>query len=321
MALNPRQLEAFRLVMLRNSVTMAARDLRVTQPAVSRLIRELEAQTGLVLFDRVGNQLLATPEAALLLEEVEKYAVGLRAIESFASDLRSRQTGLLNIAALPAMAFGFLPRFIAEFTRQRPSAKIFLNGMASHLVIDAVLSGQVEVGIASVPRDRPGLRTVVVETASVLLVPNRHRLAGNRTARPQDLAGERIIALAEPNTVSRILSDLLAGITEQPVVTTPLNSIACSLVAAGAGIALVDPFSAADYLDRGVTTVPFKPEIKMRMAIITSAERRISAISTDFIEQFRAHMIETAGRARSPGRTRIPRKTPRPRARPASRKA
>ncbi|HRK19420.1 MAG TPA: LysR family transcriptional regulator, partial [Hyphomicrobiaceae bacterium] len=60
-SLNPRQIEAFRMVMLRGSITAAAQMLNVSQPAVSRLIRDLEVRSGLALFERHGNHLLPTP--------------------------------------------------------------------------------------------------------------------------------------------------------------------------------------------------------------------------------------------------------------------
>lgn len=75
--LNPRQLEAFRLVMQRGSVTGAAAELRISQPAVSRFIRDLEVRSGITLFERTGNHLIPTPEAHLLLVEVERYAFGI----------------------------------------------------------------------------------------------------------------------------------------------------------------------------------------------------------------------------------------------------
>ena len=86
--LNPRQLEAFHWVMMRGSATAAASAMHVTQPAVSRLIRDFELACGLALFERQGNQLLPTPEATLLLAEVERYAMGLQSVERFAADLR-----------------------------------------------------------------------------------------------------------------------------------------------------------------------------------------------------------------------------------------
>ena len=156
MLLNPRQFEAFRLVMLRGSVTGAALALKISQPAVSRLIRDLEVRSGIKLFERRGNHLLPTPEASLLLTEVERYAYGIQAISTFAEDLHKRRRGMLRVVALPAMAMGFLPRFVASFIKGRSLESVHVHGMPSHLVIEAVAAGQAEIGLAANPTRAAG---------------------------------------------------------------------------------------------------------------------------------------------------------------------
>ena len=63
--LNPRQIEVFRWTMSHGTATAAAMELGISQPAASRMLSELEEACGFVLFERRGNQLIPTPEAAL----------------------------------------------------------------------------------------------------------------------------------------------------------------------------------------------------------------------------------------------------------------
>ncbi len=100
--LNPRQIEAFRAVVLTGGVGMAAKLINVTQPAVSRMIRDLQQQLGLTLFERRGTGLVPTSEALSLYAEVERAFVGLERIAQMADELRTRRAGFLRIAALPA---------------------------------------------------------------------------------------------------------------------------------------------------------------------------------------------------------------------------
>ncbi|MBL8326132.1 MAG: LysR family transcriptional regulator [Rubrivivax sp.] len=297
--LNPRQIEAFRWVMLRGSVTGAAAALGVSQPAISRLVRDLETDTGLTLFERRGNHLLPTPEATLLLAEAERYATGLHALTRFAADLRAHRGGRLRVAALPAMAMGFLPRFASKFIEGRERAKMHLSGMPSHLVIDAVQVGQADIGLAAAPPERPGLQIESLDSRAVLAVPSGHRLARRRSVSLPDLAGERVVALSEPTIFSVHTDTLLAGIAHDVVATTPLSGIACALVAEGLGVAIVDPFSVADYLGRGVVAVALQPRFDVRIAMITSAHHRPSALAGEFIEALRAHVSWPAARASS----------------------
>lgn len=287
--------------MLRGSITGAAAQLKISQPAVSRLINDLEVRSGITLFERTGNHVIPTPEAHLLLVEVERYAYGIQAVSTFAQELRNRRRGMLRVAALPAMAMGFLPRFVASFIKGRSLGRVHLHGMPSHLVLDAVATGQAEIGLAAAPPERPGLKLEPFNSHAMVLMPKEHRLARRKSLSARDLASEPFVSLVEPQifATSEIQANL-ADLQRNAVVTTPLSGIACSLVAAGTGIALVDPFSATDFDNRDVVTIPFEPAINIRIAIVTSAHRRLSALSQEFIEAFRAHVAAHTARRKRP---------------------
>ena len=115
MRLNLRQIEAFRAVFQTNSMTDGAALMGVTQPAVSRLIRDLEAVVDLRLFERTRGGLLATPDAVALYREVQRSFSGLDRIADAARNLRQRRTGILTVAASGAPAFHCLPEIIHRF--------------------------------------------------------------------------------------------------------------------------------------------------------------------------------------------------------------
>jgi DNA-binding transcriptional LysR family regulator len=288
--INPRQVEAFRLIMLRGSVTLASKELEISQPAVSRLLRDFELRVGFPLFERRGNHLVPTPEANLLFAEVERSFTGLREIASFAEKISSQRTGALRVVAFPAMAMGFIPRFVGEFISGRELRQVFLHGMPSHLVFEAVATGQAEVGFAAVPFGRPGLTTEPLAARAVAVLPPRHRLAAQQLITPDHLAGEPFISLDDGSLFGAEIKAALAEVPCETVVTTPLSGIACSLVLAGAGIAVVDPFSASDFEDRGLTIRPFRPAINTRIVTITSARNRLSRVAEEFIASMRVHV-------------------------------
>ncbi len=316
MDLNPRQIDAFRLVMVRGSVTAAAQDLRISQPAVSRLVRDLEVRTGLALFERRANALAPTPEAYMLLAEVERYASGLASLGAFVEALRDRRRGSLSVVAMPALAMSFVPRFVAGFVEGRNLGEVMLHGMPSHLVIDAVLRGQFEIGIAAAPPERPGLMIEPIRASAVVALPAGHRLAMRAAIRSSDLENERVITLAEPTILPSPIASSFGRIARERIaVTTPLSGIACNLVAAGVGIAIVDPFSVAEYIAHGVVAVPFMPKLDVRIAIVTNSHRRPSALSREFAAAFLAHAEVVAANAVAGARLRSPRSSTSPGAR------
>src|SRR5687767_3438858 len=87
MALTLRQIDAFRAVMLTGTATEAAQVLGVSQPAISRLVSDFEAELGFKLFDRVGRRVVPTAEAQILIEEVKRVLIGLDQIKETAEKI------------------------------------------------------------------------------------------------------------------------------------------------------------------------------------------------------------------------------------------
>ena len=85
----------------------------------------------------------------------------------------------------------------------------------------------------------------------------------------------------------------LSAMLREATIVTPLTGIACQFVAAGAGIAVVDPFSVAGIADPGLVAIPIEPAIRIRVAIVTSASRRPSNLALEFIGELKKHVATT----------------------------
>lgn len=291
--INPRQIEAFRALMLTGSTTRAAQAMHVTQPAVSRLVRDLQEALGLVLFEKQGNRLAPTREALALYAEVERSYVGLERIAQAAGELRERRAGALRIAAMPALANGVLPRFTGEFLASRASLDVALFGLVSLTVLDWVVSDQCELGFAAAPIQHPAVRVEKMPTARyVAVVPEGHRLATRRVLHPRDFADEPFVAIGPTTPSTFRVADAFsaAGVTRRIRVETPLSIIACALVASGAGVSVVDPFTASEYAGHGVVARPFEPALEFQVAALYPAGRALSPVAREFVDGFARHM-------------------------------
>lgn len=296
--LNPRQIEAFRTVIVTGGITAAAQALNVTQPAVTRLIQDLQYALGLPLFVKRGARLVPTNEALSLYREVERQFVGLERIENAARNLRDGRAGSLRVAALPAFNVGFLPRVVGRYLKQKPDLEIAIYGSISSQVVDWVTSGFCELGFAQLPLDFPGIDIEILPAmAPVAVLPTGHRLAAKAVLAPEDFVDEPFISL-EQSTQLRYRIDALFSahrVARQTRVETPLSMIACGLVAAGAGLSVVDPFTAEEYRGRGVEVRPLRPAVTYDIAIIWGAGRFRSAVALDFAETVRAAALDFAG--------------------------
>lgn len=296
--LNPRQIEAFRTVIVTGGVTAAAQALHISQPAVTRLIHDLQYALGLKLFVKRGTRLVPTNEALSLYREVERQFVGLERIESAAKSLREGQSGRLRIAALPTFNVGFLPRIVGRFMQDRPGLEAAVYGSISSQVVDWVASGFCDVGFAQGPLDFPNIDVeFLAPVPGVAVLPEGHRLAEKSVLGPEDFIDEAFVSL-EQTTQLRYRVDAIfsaARVTRQTRVETPLSMIACGLVAAGAGVTIVDPFTASEYSGRGIVVRPFRPALLYDVGVVWATGRFRSALARDFVDQVRAAVASQAG--------------------------
>lgn len=268
--LQSRQLDAFRAVMLTGGMTSAADMVRITQPAISRLIRDLEGELGFQLFERIGNRLRPTPEAVILFKEVSRHYEGIERIGRLAVDLKKSRTGSLRIACYTGPALSFMSDIIEAFIADRPDVSIFLDTISSETVLELVALLQYDIGISLIEGDYPGLTIEpLLMFSAVCILPASHPLAAKDVITPQDLEGESLICLG-PNSLLGMKTDAVLAAHKVTCTRRIESSLAlsiCNLVSRGLGIGIVDPFAAHFHSDANLCRKPFAPAIPYNFAI------------------------------------------------------
>ena len=296
--INSRQVEAFRATMLTGSVTEAAKLMAVTQPAVSRLLRDFQALLKMELFERRGTGLVPTAAATALYTEVERSFVGLERITAAAEEIRGRRTGSLRIAALPALANGYLPRLAGHFLKERPNLNLAFFGVISPIVVDWVLNNQCDIGFAEIPIAHSGLPSLrLPPLPRVAILPAGHRLATKEVLEPRDFEGETFISLSAGSTGRHLIDQAFNRDDVRRVlrVETTLSEIMCGLVSSGLGVAICDPFTAQEFTNRGVIARRFVPRIDFEFAAVFPAQRSPSPVALDLVEAMRQALAELDG--------------------------
>lgn len=288
MKLNHRQLEAFCAMMDTSSVTEAARRIHVTQPAVSRLLSDLEFQVGYALFTRERNRLTPTPEAVALFEEVDRSFIGLSTIAEAAREIGTFRRGALHVAGLPALALEFLPTTVAEFCADKPDISIALQIHSSQKVLQCVASQQFDIGFAERSVSHPSvISETLFEAPMVAVLPVGHRLANLDRITPRDMAGESFVSLGLNYAIrQRIDAIFLAENVERKLqAETQLSFAAGHLVASGLGVSIIDPVT-ADHLVRLnlVTARPFEPAVMYTYQILFPRHRPRSRLCRAFAD-------------------------------------
>ncbi len=296
--INSRQAEAFRAMMLTGSVTEAAALMAVTQPAVSRLLRDFQALLNMKLFEKRGTGLVPTAAASALYTEVERSFIGLERITAAAEEIRSRRTGLVRVAALPALANGYLPRLTGRFLMERPNLTLSCFGVISPIVVDWVLNNQCDVGFAQVPIVHAGLPSVRLPALPrVAIMPVGHRLAIKSLLIPRDFEGESFVSLTAGSTGRHLIDQAFNRDDVRRVlrVETSLSEIMCGMVSSGLGVAICDPFTALEFEGRGIVMRPFEPRIDFDLAAVFAPQRSPSPVALDLVEEVRQSVLKLAG--------------------------
>ncbi|WP_417607138.1 LysR substrate-binding domain-containing protein [Oceanimonas baumannii] len=282
-----RQVEAFRAVMIAGTTTGAAELLYISQPAVSRLLNDFEAAVQVKLFERHHKRLAPTPEALLLFEEVERSFVGIDRLASMAEELRDFQRGSLKVAAMPAIALGFLPRVMQQFSQSHQGVNLTLQVRSSQQVADWIATQHFDVGIGAINVVDPALAVEVLgEAALVCALPATHPLARKAVIVPEDLRDQPFISLGPEQSVRYKVDEVfkLARVSRQLVLDTQLSHVACSFVDAGAGVALVDPVTALHFPSTNLVYRPFEPWVSFAYHLLYPAHRARSRATLEFSE-------------------------------------
>lgn len=219
--------------------------------------------------------------------------MGLERIAQSARELRERRAGKLRIAAMPALANAVVPRFTGEFLAARESLDIALFGLVSVTVLDWVVSDQCDLGFAAAPIEHPAVRVERMPSARyVAVLPEGHRLARRRVIRPRDLVDEPFVSVGPTTPSTYRVADVFsaAGVARRVRVETPLSAIACALVASGAGVSVVDPFSAAEAQAHGVIVRAFEPALDFQVAALYPVGRALSPVAREYIDGFARHI-------------------------------
>ena len=292
--MNLRQIEAFRAVMTEGSVTQAAVALGVTQPAVSCLINNLEEALGFMLFKRHRGRFQPTGEAEVFLEDADRLLASYSRTVRTARDIRDLKAGSLRIAAMPAVSQNFMPKLIARFVRGRPEINVSLQTRSSIQIKEWVSVQLFDIGFTELPADSPAIDCEPLCVDCLCALPEGHPLAHKDSITPADLAGESLIVPNPEHTVHYQLKAAFdaAGIPWAPHIESRLFAPNCRMVAEGAGIAIVDPFTAHDFSNEGLAFKPFEPRIPYDLGLIYPSLRPRSRLATEFTEDIKSAFRE-----------------------------
>lgn len=252
-----KQLNAFIAIADCQSFSLAASTTGISQPSLSRMLKQLETDIGVELIDRYHRPLQLTESGRFFYDKISALLIEMATITSMTQRL-SGPSKALNIGFVPSVLYGLLPEIIAALKQRYPDIEVNLKDISSYQQIEALKSGDIDVGMGRFAHQDPWIKQILLRHERYMVaLPKSHPLADTRDQRLIDLVNNRLILyhqthLPLPAPIEQSVADDSAPITEPllhlfaqygitPLMTTKVSDlqVALSLVAAGEGITLV----------------------------------------------------------------------------------
>ena len=256
-----KQLNAFIAIADLKSFSAAASKTGLSQPTLSRLLKQLETDMGVELIDRYHRPLHLTEAGAFFYDKISAILTEIDTVTSMTQRL-SAPSAALNIGFVPSVLYGLLPEVIAKLKQSHPDIEVNLKDISSYQQIDALKSGEIDIGFGRFAHQDPWIQQILLRHERYLVaLPKAHPLADSDEQRLIDLANNRLILYHQTHLpistttipikpsneqpsvepVTEPLLHLFAQYGISPFMTTTVSDlqVALGLVAAGEGITLV----------------------------------------------------------------------------------
>lgn len=293
-----RHLRAVLAVAEYRSFVAAAAGLKVSQPALTRTIKQIEAKLGVLLFTRSTREVAATDAgkefAALAERLINDLKIGIESVRERASE----QRGQIIVASVISLASLVSPRLIADFARRFGGVEIhFREGLQSS-VRDDVRSGVADFGVGFVDRlPRLFATERLGEERFHVVLPAGHALAARREVRLRALEDVPLVSLPAESRTRQLLdaAAAAAGITLSHAATANRLPTLYGLVGNGVGLAVLAQSECPRSKDAAVVSRPVSdPRITAEIGIIRLRERDLSPAAASLLATIRAGMKDAA---------------------------
>ena len=276
--------------MLTGSMTTAGAMLGISQPAVSRLIREIEGKVGFALFERQGKKITPTPEAVTLHREVDRSMQALSRIEVAAESIAQSKTDTLRVISTLGISAVYIGDVLRRLEQDFPDATVTLHTGTTPTVVETMLTQQFDLGFGFFPRVVQGLEIEPVnDVEAVCILPKGHALADLKEINVTDLDGVPLICQEkETQTQYKVVSVFRAAEIEPQIrVEANFTLMIYNLVETGLGAAIVEPITAKAMTDRAIEIRPFRPAIRFGSGIAFPTQKPRTDLAQAFAEHFK----------------------------------
>ena len=282
MNISTRQIDAFLALAAQRNFTRAAAQCHLSQPAFSALIRVLEDDLGLRLFDRSTRHVGLTAEGENFRESALRIRAEVDAALASMRDAAQLRRGRVAIALLPSLAAGWLPGVLAQFHARHPGVELDIADMLSEPCIERVATGRADFALAAIRADTPELQAEpFCQDGFHLVCRADHPLATRPLARGaallRALADWPFIHLARHSSVRQYLEAAFHPQAMRTLMEVEQLATVMGMVRAGLGISVAPSFTLFHFQHPDLATRPLAlPGLTRRIYLVRRRDRSLS---------------------------------------------
>jgi DNA-binding transcriptional LysR family regulator len=262
----------------------------VSQSAASQSIQQLEAEIDLALLDRSRRPLQPTDEGRTFYEACRTLLQGFEKARAELMMRKQRVEGTVRVAAIYSVGLHDMSRHMQPFMAAFPHARVLLECLHPHKVVDAVMNDEADLGILSYPAASRALQVLHLRSEPMVLVVHpTHRLARRRALVATDLNGEKFVAFDHDLAIRKAIDRALKQSTVRVDVVMEFDNVETIKQAIGisAGLSILPGPTIRKELDmRTLIALPLAlPGLVRPVGIIHRRGKRMTPAVARFVEQ------------------------------------
>ncbi|BBS88715.1 LysR family transcriptional regulator [Aeromonas media] len=274
-----RALRYFVELVRERSFTRASEKLFVTQPTISKMIRNMEEELGQPLLNREGHSFTLTDSGQVLFARGQLILAQMQQLEAELADLQSLQHGRLALG-IPPMVGHVYADLIRAYRSRYPRVELSIVEYGGRRIEQAVLEGELDLAITMLPTREEGVLSALdLDCYPIQVVlPDLPRWRGDSEIRLADLQEEPFLLYTQAFTLSERLEQACqqAGFVPQVAARSSQWDFLTAMVRSGMGVAFLPEPICRRLTPDGLVLRPLLPELSWRLGVIWPAKRYLS---------------------------------------------
>lgn len=287
--MNSIQLEYFLNIARSGSFTAAARNLHLTQPALSKQIRLLEEELGSLLFIRRPHGIRLTPEGRKLQEEADEIIRRIRNIPAEISELHHTVSGDLNIVCTNFLSRTIMPDLLKRLLEKYPGICPRIRETTARQQPEMLLNGSVDIGLGNLYHLGKHLSCHPIFKSELVLIRSVHSpLAKKKKLTRQDIAGQKLICYPQSSIIYDMVSQIFQPNPPNVFMESQSSATIIELVKENFGIAFVPDYLIEPERRAGIIIGGFHSGMEMTITYHYNPDRALTPQTKAFIEVIRS---------------------------------